>query len=107
MEKWQLARDDGGDNCKYGPSYECPCPSETCWTFEPESRKCRLNPDCITMACNAKDIDVKFSEDLFGAVNGVRGVLPAPIRNETDGQYHINCPLGECGMAYHVTEDEM
>lgn len=83
------------------PSEGCPCPSNACWVYDKANNKCNVKDECTTLQCDPTQIVITFTEDVFGAENGVVGVIPEPTLKES-GEYSLTCGLGDCDMTYRV-----
>ena len=60
-----------------------------------------MKDECTTLQCDPTQIVITFTEDVFGAENGVVGVIPEPTLKES-GEYSLTCGLGDCDMTYRV-----
>ena len=79
-----------------------PCPSETCWTYNPLDQKCILKPSnhCLTLICRKDYIEISFISALFATSDNLLFAderMNATLDEETN-RWKIKCKLGDCGM---------
>ena len=50
---------------------------------------------------------VEFTDGYFGTENGDTSVFDAKLNTQFhDDKFHVNCPLGDCGMVTALNDDD-
>ena len=96
---------DGSDGSDGSGSSDSSCISDDCWTYDENTKQCELNPKCAQVKCEAKEMSVVFSNELFGKENGAESISPTPVADENTSGYVLQCELGQCGMKHFVEKD--
>ena len=93
-----------------------PCPSDDCWEYHPDTGSCTLKGACSWLNCDAEQIEISFTSNLFGIVDGDStqfGIgdnpsnIAQPTWDSTEGKWKVTCAFGECGMTHQTETDEL